>query len=102
MGMVYTGGGYDTIQLLAKAWGQADPDNFTAVTDAIRKMTYRGVNGFYRFDNPLQAPLHYPLETQKLEEGTAHLFFQVQGGAHRIIAPDALKEVGFKAPPWMK
>ena len=29
----------------------------------------------------------------------AHLFFQVQGGAHRIIAPDALKEVGFSPPP---
>ena len=102
MGMVYTGGGYDTVQLLAKAWASADPDQFTAVTDTIRKMTYRGVNGFYRFDNPYQAPLHYPLETQKLEEGIAHLFFQVQGGQHRIISPDVLKEVAFKAPPWMK
>ncbi len=102
MGMVYTGGGYDTIQLLAKAWQTADPDKFDAVNDTIRKMTYRGVNGFYRFDNPYQAPLHYPLETQKLEEGVAHLFFQVQGGAHRIVSPDGLKEVAFKAPPWIK
>ena len=102
MGMVYTGGGYDTIQLLAKAWSTADPDKFDAVNDTIRKMTYRGVNGFYRFDNPYQAPLHYPLETQKLEDGIAHLFFQVQGGAHKIISPDTLKEVAFKAPPWMK
>jgi branched-chain amino acid transport system substrate-binding protein len=102
MGMVYTGGGYDTIQLLAKAWGQADADKFDAVNDALHKLTYRGVNGFYRFDNANQAPLHYPLETAKLEEGIGHLFFQVQGGAHRIIAPDALKEVGFKAAPWMK
>ncbi|WP_088280858.1 ABC transporter substrate-binding protein [Ideonella sp. A 288] len=102
MGMVYTGGGYDTVKLLAKAWGTAEPEKFEAVNDTIRKMTYRGVNGFYRFDNPLQAPLHYPLETTKLEEGVAHLFFQVQGGAHRIISPDTLKEVGFKGAPWMK
>ena len=91
-----------TLQLLAKAWSTADPDKFDAVNDTIRKMSYRGVNGFYRFDNPYQAPLHYPLETQKLEEGIAHLFFQVQGGQHRIISPDTLKEVAFKAPPWMK
>jgi branched-chain amino acid transport system substrate-binding protein len=102
MGMVYTGGGYDTMMILAEAWKKADPDKFDDVTAALRKLTYRGVNGFYRFDNPFQAPLHYPLETQKLEEGVAHLFFQVQGGQHRIVSPDALKEVGFKAPPWMK
>lgn len=102
MGMVYTGGGYDTVQLLAKAWGSADPDKFDQVNDTLRKMTYRGVNGFYRFDNPYQAPLHYPLETPKLDDGIAHLFFQVQGGQHRIISPDALKEVAFKAPPWIK
>lgn len=102
MGMVYTGGGYDSIQLLAKAWQSAEPENYQQVTDTLRKLSYRGVNGFYRFDNPLQAPLHYPLETQKLDEGIAHLFFQVQGGAHRIVAPDALKEVAFKPAPWMK
>lgn len=102
MGMVYTGGGYDTVQLLAKAWGQAAPEKFDDVNAALRKLTYRGVNGFYRFDNANQAPLHYPLETAKLEEGIGHLFFQVQGGAHRIIAPDALKELAFKPAPWMK
>ena len=102
MGMVYTGGGYDTVKLLTEAWKKADPDKFDEVNDTLRKLTYRGVNGFYRFDNPYQAPLHYPLETQKLEEGVAHLFFQVQGGQHRIISPDVLKEVAFKAPPWMK
>lgn len=102
MGLVYTGGGYDTVQLLAKAWAQAEPENFAAVNQAIKRLRYRGVNGHYRFDNPNQAPLHYPLETPKLEEGIAHLFFQVQGGQHRIIAPDVLKETAFKAAPWMK
>lgn len=102
MGMVYTGGGYDTIRILSEAWKKAEPEKFDEVNDTLRKLTYRGVNGFYRFDTPYQAPLHYPLETQKLEEGVAHLFFQVQGGQHRIVSPDTLKEVAFKAPPWMK
>jgi branched-chain amino acid transport system substrate-binding protein len=102
MGMVYTGGGYDTVHLLAKVWAKVAPEDFAAVNAELKKTTYRGVNGFYRFDNADQAPLHYPLQTQKLEEGVAHLFFQVQGGAHRIISPDAVKEVAYKSAPWMK
>ena len=88
--------------LLAQVWKTHEPEKHKDVTDALRKSTYRGVNGFYQFNNPYQAPLHYPLETPKLEEGIAHLFFQVQGGAHRIISPDVLKEVAFKPTPWMK
>ncbi len=101
MGLAYTGGGYDTIQMLAQAWKAREPEKFGEVTDFIRQSTYRGVNGFYRFDNAYQAPLHYPLETQELDKGMAHLFFQVQDGEHRIVAPDALAEVKFRPAPWM-
>lgn len=102
MGLVYTGGGYDAVQLLAQAWNKAAPEDFKAVNAALRQLKYRGVNGFYRFDNANQAPLNYPLEVSKAEEGIAQLFYQVQGGQHRIIAPDALKQSGFKAAPRMK
>ncbi|HMN80136.1 MAG TPA: ABC transporter substrate-binding protein [Burkholderiaceae bacterium] len=101
MGLAYTGGGYDSMMILAQVWKSHEPEKYKEVVDALRKTTYRGVNGFYQFDNPWQAPLHYPLQTQDLEKGMAHLFFQVQGGQHRIIAPDALKEVAFKPAPWM-
>lgn len=102
MGLVYTGGGYDTVHILAQAWGRAEPENFAAVNAEIRKGTYRGVNGFYRFDNANQAPLHYPLEVKNVDEGIAHLFLQVQGGQHLTIAPEALKEAKFTPAPWMK
>ena len=101
MGLVYTGGGYDTVKLLAQNWKGADPDNFEAVNAGLRKLTYRGVNGFYRFDNPQQAPKHYPMEVKELEQGIAHLFFQVQNGEHQIIAPGAVKQASFKPAPWM-
>ena len=43
MGMVYTGGGYDAVHILAKAWEEVgDPDDFDAVGDAIRNIEYRG------------------------------------------------------------
>jgi len=102
MGLVYTGGGYDSVQLLAKAWSKAAPEDFKAVNTALQSLQYRGVNGFYRFDNPNQSPPNYPLEVNKPEEGIAQLFFQVQGGEHRIVAPDALKQSAFKPAPWMK
>ena len=87
--------------MLAQNWKGADPDNFEAVNAGLRKLTYRGVNGFYRFDNPQQAPKHYPMEVKELEQGIAHLFFQVQNGEHQIIAPGAVKQASFKPAPWM-
>lgn len=101
MGLAYTGGGYDTIYILAQAWKSHEPEKYKDVNDAIRKGTYRGVNGLYQFNNPYQAPLHFPLETQDLNKGMAHLFFQVQNGQHKIIAPEALKETVFRPAPWM-
>jgi branched-chain amino acid transport system substrate-binding protein len=101
MGLVYTGGGYDTVKILAQNWKTADPENFDAVNAGLRKLTYRGVNGFYSFNNPQQAPKHYPMEVKDLEQGMAHLFMQVQNGQHKIISPNVLKEATFKPAPWM-
>lgn len=101
MGMVYTGGGYDTVMMLVKAWEETgDPDDFDAVGDAIRKMEYRGINGFYRFDPETNSGISYPNMTDDPEGGQAHLFFQIQNDEHRIIAPEPFAEVPFIQPPW--
>jgi len=101
MGMVYTGGGYDAINILKQAWEKAgDPDDFAAVGDAIREIEYRGVNGFYKFDPETNSGISYPNMTDDPEAGQAHLFFQVQNNEHRIIAPSPFAEVEFTAPPW--
>ena len=101
MGMVYTGGGYDAVHILAEAWEKVgDPDNFDAVGDAIRNVTYRGVNGLYKIDPETNSGISYPNMTDDPEGGQAHLFFQVQDNEHRIIAPAAFAEVDFAPPPW--
>lgn len=101
MGMVYTGGGYDAVQILAKAWAEVgDPSDFDAVGDAIRKIEYRGVNGFYKINPETNSGISYPNMTDDPEAGQAHLFFQVQDNEHRIIAPEPFAEVEFMAPPW--
>lgn len=102
MGMVYSGGGYDSIHILAKAWEQVgDPSDFDAVGDAIRAIEYRGVNGFYKFRPETNSGISYPNMVDDPEGGQAHLFFQVQEDEHRIIAPEPFAEVPFQLAPWM-
>ncbi len=103
MGMVYTGGGYDAVMMLAKAWEKAgDPADFDAVGNAIREMEYRGINGFYKFNPETNSGVSYPNMTDDPEAGQAHLFFQVQDDEHRIIAPSPFAEVPFRPAPWME
>ena len=101
MGMVYTGGGYDAVHILAEAWEKVgNVDDFDAVADAIRNIEYRGINGFYKFNPESNSGTSYPNMVDDPEAGQAHLFFQVQDGEHRIIAPEPYAEVDFQAPPW--
>ncbi|MDX6546797.1 MAG: branched-chain amino acid transport system substrate-binding protein, partial [Gaiellales bacterium] len=60
----------------------------------------RGVNGSYMLGSPDQTGRSYPLETSDPSLGQAHLVFQVQGGAHRVLHPAPYAEAQFRAPPW--
>lgn len=101
MGLVYTGAGYDTVHVLAKAWASADPSDFDAVGKAVRAISYRGVCGTYSFDNDTQSGTSYPNQTSDPEAGQANLIFQVQDETHRIIWPSPFDETGFKPARWM-
>ncbi len=102
MGMVYTGGGYDAVNILASAWESVgDPSNFDAVGDYIRNIEYRGINGFYKIDPDTNSGVSYPNMVSDPEAGQAHLFFQVQDDEHRIIAPSPYAETSFRLAPWM-
>ncbi len=102
MGMVYTGGGYDAVNILASAWESVgDPSNFEAVGAYIRNIEYRGINGFYKIDPDTNSGVSYPNMVSDPEAGQAHLFFQVQDDEHRIIAPSPYAETSFRLAPWM-
>jgi len=102
MGMVYTGGGYDAIQILATAWEEVgDPAKFDEVGDVIRAMEFRGINGFYKINPETNSGISYPNMTDDPEAGQAHLFFQIQDDQHTIIAPSAFAEQPFTKAPWM-
>lgn len=101
MGMVYSGSGYDTVHVLAKVWANTDPSDFDAVGAALRGVSHRGVCGAYSFGNATQSGTSYPNQTDNPEGGQAHLIFQVQDGAHRIISPAPFTETSFTSAHWM-
>jgi branched-chain amino acid transport system substrate-binding protein len=95
------GASYDQVGLLAGAWaGVGNPRAFRKVGDELRRMTYRGVNGTYALDHDRQCSVSYPDETPDPSIAQAHLIFQIQDGAQRILHPSPYAESTFRLPPW--
>ena len=92
---------YDEIHLLARAWSDVDnPRDFRAVSDRLRRVPFRGVNGSYFLDNERQSGLAYPDMTPDPSLSQAHLVLQIQDGRHRILSPAPYVEARFRPPSW--
>jgi branched-chain amino acid transport system substrate-binding protein len=106
MGLCYTGNAYDVAYYLKAAWeAVGDPSKFKAVADWIRSNPHRGVCGYMSMNNAFQECAHYPdngheVTATDLEKGMAQLYFQVQGGEHKIIYPGPLAENTLGVAPW--
>jgi branched-chain amino acid transport system substrate-binding protein len=102
-GRSLAGSAFDQVHILALAWSRVDdPHRFTDVAAELRRITHRGVNGAYDLSRGDQTGRSYPLETRDPSLGQAHLVFQVQEGAHRVLAPAPYAETGFRRPPWLE
>ena len=100
-GRSHAGIAYDEVHLLAQAWATVDnPRDFRSVAQRLRAAPFRGVNGAYFLDNERQSALAFPDMTNDPSLSQAHLVFQVQGGEHRIVAPEPYVEARFEDPPW--
>jgi branched-chain amino acid transport system substrate-binding protein len=100
-GRSLAGSAFDQVHILA-VWSRVgDARRFSDVADELRRLTYRGVNGSYVLGSPDQTGRSYPLETSDPSLGQAHLVFQVQGGAHRVLYPAPYAETHFRIPPWI-
>jgi branched-chain amino acid transport system substrate-binding protein len=89
------------VHLLAQAWTAVpDPSRHGAVASLLRQLRYRGVNGAYCLGNRRQTGLGFPDATPDPSLGQAHLVFQVQEGAHRIVWPPPYAERAFRPPVW--
>jgi branched-chain amino acid transport system substrate-binding protein len=92
---------YDQVGLLTSAWARVgNPRAFDDVTQELRRITHRGVNGTYALGNDRQCGVAYPDETPDPSVGQAHLVFQVQDGGQRILDPLPYADGSFRLPPW--
>jgi len=101
--LVYNGYGYDTVNILARAWkAVGNPRKFKAVNDYIRRTHFTGVLGTYDFNSPGQAMRLYPDQTRDPSDGTPHLYFQIQNGRHVAVLPrpQVASSRRYVAPPW--
>jgi len=92
---------YDQVGLLTSAWARVgNPRAFDAVTDELRRITWRGVNGTYFLGHDRQCGLSYPDETPDPSLAQAQLVFQIQDGRHRILDPAPYADGAFRVPSW--
>lgn len=101
-GRSHAGIAYDRVQLLGKAWSQAqNPRDHRAVAKELRTTVHRGVNGGYFFGNRSQTASSYAGDAVDPSLSLAHLVFQIQDGRQRILSPSPYGEADFSPPSWL-
>lgn len=102
-GRSHAGIAYDRTNLIADAWLRTGSQvrNASVVSEQLRTLVHRGVNGAYHLSSPGQANLAYPDLTMDPSIGQAHLVFQIQDRRHRILSPAPYANAEFRLPPWL-
>lgn len=100
-GWSQAGAAYDQVNLLAAAWCGSATRETDDVVRYLRRWPHRGVNGVYYFGDTNQSTLSYPDLTPDASMGQAHMVYQIQGGTHRVLAPEPFGAcTQFRLPGW--
>lgn len=104
IGLLYSGMGYDAVQMLRQVWEENGSTDFDEANAALRNLSYRGVMGAYNFNPDTQATQMYPWDTEDPNEGLAMTWLQIQDGESKIVAPEVTAETTFQpeAAAWMQ
>ena len=70
-------------------------DCYDKVNANIKAIEYKGMSGFYKFNQTDQQALFG-------DEYIPTLWYQVQNGAHVIVGPEGFKAGDYTLPPWIK
>jgi branched-chain amino acid transport system substrate-binding protein len=101
-GLSQAGGQYDLVHLWEQAAGLAgDPTDFEAVNASIKRLTYRGVSGTYRYKPGELTAIPYPDEASDPSLGMPHLTFQIQNQEQVLIDPFPYEQGEFQLPAWL-
>jgi branched-chain amino acid transport system substrate-binding protein len=101
-GLSQAGGQYDLVHLWALAAGLAgDPTDFDTVNANIKRLTYRGVSGTYRYKPGELTAIPYPDDVNDPSLGMPHLTFQIQNQEQVLIDPMPYEQGEFQLPAWL-
>ncbi len=103
IGLLYSGMGYDAVEMLKKVWETNGSTDFERAVDELRDIQYDGVLGHYAFNPDTQAAMMYPWDTEDPAEGLPMTWLQIQHGESKIVAPEDAAETTFRpgATSWM-
>jgi branched-chain amino acid transport system substrate-binding protein len=101
-GLSQAGGQYDLVHLWAQAAAMAgDVMDFEQVNANVKRMTYRGASGTFRFKPGELTAIPYPDEVNDPSLGMPHLTFQIQAQEHVLIDPFPYEQGQFQLPEWL-
>lgn len=101
-GLSQAGGQYDLVHLWAQAAGMAgDATDFDTVNANIKRLTYRGVSGTYRYKPGELTAIPYPDEVNDPSLGMPHLTFQIQNQEQILVDPIPYEQGEFQLPAWL-
>jgi branched-chain amino acid transport system substrate-binding protein len=101
-GLSQAGGQYDLVHLWAQAAALAgDPMDFDSVNANIKRLTYRGVSGSYRYKPGELTAIPYPDEVNDPSLGMPHLTFQIQNQEQVLVDPIPYDQGEFQLPAWL-
>lgn len=101
-GLSQAGAQYDLVHLWAQAAAMTgDPVDFEGVNENIKRMSYRGVSGTYRYKPGELTAIPYPDEVSDPSLGMPHLTFQIQDQVQVLIDPFPYEQGEFQLPEWL-
>jgi branched-chain amino acid transport system substrate-binding protein len=94
---------YDSVNLLGQAWrSTGNPWSYRSTNAELHRLVHRGINGSYFFGETNHRPMAFGIESKDASLSIAHLTYQVQDGADRIIAPSAYASTSYRRQPWLE
>jgi branched-chain amino acid transport system substrate-binding protein len=101
-GLSQAGAQYDLVHLWVQAAAMTgDPFDFDGVNANIKRMSYRGVSGTYRYKPGELTAIPYPDEVSDPSLGMPHLTFQIQDQEQVLIDPFPYEQGEFQLPEWL-
>jgi branched-chain amino acid transport system substrate-binding protein len=101
-GLSQAGAQYDLVHLWAQAAAMTgDPFDFDGVNENLKRMSYRGVSGTYRYKPGELTAIPYPDEVSDPSLGMPHLTFQIQDQEQVLIDPFPYEQGEFQLPEWL-